>query len=152
MYLREILHKDSFVRAFLELHLELDVLPEQVVDLFVVDLDEAAADEVGLGGVVLGDGHDLAEGSGDDALSFLTCTSAHHGMSLAATCLPIGKDSPIIAVEHTFDQCEGALLVDGALCGIGGEDCVEGEAFGLLFCVIADEVDLVIFGVDFHDI
>jgi hypothetical protein len=36
------------------------------VDLFVVDFDETAPDEVGFAGVVFGDGHYLVEGAGDD--------------------------------------------------------------------------------------
>ena len=67
LYLREIFDEDALFRTLLELHPGLGIFPQQVVYLFVVDFDEAAADEMGFGGVVLGDGDNLAEGARDYA-------------------------------------------------------------------------------------
>ena len=71
-------------------------------------------------------------------------------MGLAASSLPIRKNGAVVAVEHILNQGEGALLVDETLKSVWGEHAVEGERFGLLLDVLADQKDLVILGVDFH--
>ena len=78
--------------------------------------------------------------------------STHHGVGLAATCLPVGEDGAIVAVKYAFDEEEGTLFVDEALCAVWGEDVVEGEGFGLLFVVFFFEIDLLVFGIDLHDV
>jgi hypothetical protein len=121
------------------------------VDLFVVDLDETAADQMRLRCIVFGHRYDLTECSWDYAFRFLVLVAAHHRMGFAAPRLPVCKDSPIVAVEHTFNQSEGALLVDETLSCIGREDEVKGKTFGLFFDLFAHKVNLIIFGVDLDD-
>ena len=67
------------------------------MDLFVVDLDEAATDQMGFGVVTFCDGHDLTEGPRDDSFSLL-CARSHHCMSFAAAGLPVGEYGPIVTV------------------------------------------------------
>lgn len=44
LYLVQIFNEDPLFRTLLELHLGLDVLAEQIMDLFIVNFDEAAPD------------------------------------------------------------------------------------------------------------
>lgn len=68
LQLQEILNKDSLIRTFLEIHLSLGVFAEQIVYFLIVDFDKTATDEMILGGIILGHGHDLAEGARNDTL------------------------------------------------------------------------------------
>ena len=121
----EVFHEDALVRTFLELHLGFDVLPEQVMDFFVVDFDETATYEMSLRGVVFGLGYDLTECPGDDSPVLLATGDSHHGMGLAAAGLSVGKDSPVVAVKDALDEEESALLVDHTLSGIGSKHIIE---------------------------
>ena len=96
--LGEVFDENALVGAFLELHLGLDVLAEQVVDFLVVDFNETATYEVSLGGVVFGLGYYLTECSGDDSPVLLAAGHAHHGVSLAASGLSVGKDGAVVAI------------------------------------------------------
>lgn len=98
--LQEVLHEDPLIGTLLEIHPGLVILAQQVVDLLIVDLDEATADEVVLRCIVLGDGYDLTERTGNDALGLLGVISTHHGMRLAAARLSICEDSSIVSVQH----------------------------------------------------
>lgn len=84
--LGELLHEDSPFGALPELLLLLDVLAQEVMDLLVVDLDEAAPHHVVLYALGPRDGHDLAEGTGDDAALCLGAWQAHHCECFAAAC------------------------------------------------------------------
>lgn len=150
--LQQLLDKDSLFGALLEVHPGLGVLAEQVVYLFVVDLDEAATNEVVLAGIVLGDRDDLAESARNDPARLLTLVAAHHRVRLAATRLTVREDRPVVPVQHVVDQGKGALLVYQTLSAVWGEDVVEGETFGLLSSVLANEIDLVVLGVHLHDV
>lgn len=102
--LQQILNKDPLFGTFLEVHLGLDVLTEQVVDLLIVDLDEAATDEVVLTGIVLGDRDYLTESARNDPARLLTVVAAHHRMRLTATRLTVREDRPVVSVQHVIDQ------------------------------------------------
>jgi hypothetical protein len=97
-YLQQIFHEDSFFWAFLQLHFSLGVLAEQVMDLLIVDFDEAASDKMRLFGIVLGDSYDLAEGAGNDTSTFFVFVAAHHRMRLTASRLAVCKYSSIIPI------------------------------------------------------
>jgi len=120
------------------------------VDFFVVDLDEAAPDEMRLC-VIFCDGHYLAESSRNNSFTFFTLVASHHRVCLTATGLPIRKDGPIVAVEDAIDEREGALFVDEALGAIGSEDIVEGKAFGLFSVILAEKIDLVVLRIDLYN-
>jgi len=149
--LQQLLDKNALFGTFLEVHLGLGVLAEQVVYLFIVDLDEAATNEVVLAGIVLGYRDDLAESARNDPARLLTVVAAHHRVRLTAARLAVREDRPVVPVEHVIDEGKGALLVYQTLSAIWGEDVVEGETFGLLFGVLANEIDLVVLGVHPHD-
>lgn len=152
MDLYKIFDEYSFLWTFLEFHFGFDVFGEQVVYFFVIDFDEATANEMCFGGVVLGDGDDLAEGAGNDASLFFIIGDAHHGVGLAASGLSIGEYCAIVAVEYVFDEGEGTLFIDVALECVWGENAVEGEAFWGLLHIFADQIYLIIFGIDFHNV
>lgn len=99
-------------------------------------------------GFVFSDRNDLAEGPRNDSLAVLGFVAAHHGMGLTAACLSIGEDGAIVAIEYAIDEGEGALLVDEALGAVRREDIVKREALGLLFTILSNKVDLIVFGVD----
>ena len=69
------------------------------MNLLVIYLDEAAADEMGLGCVVFSYCYYLTECSWNDASGLLTLSS-HHRVGFTAACLPIREDSSIVTVEH----------------------------------------------------
>ena len=148
--LGEVLDEDALVGTFLEVHPGLDVLPEEVVDLLVVDFYKTATYEVSLRCVVFGFGNDLAEGPGDDPAALVATGVAHHGVRFPATGLSIGEDGPVVAVEDALDQEEGTLLVDATLCGVWREDVVEGEVLGLLFVIFFFEIDRLVLHVGVH--
>lgn len=148
--LQQILDENPLVRALLQLHLGLDVLAQQVVDFLIVYLNEAAPDQVSLLCVIFGDGHDLREGPGDDALALLA-TGSHHGVGFAAARLPVGEYCSIVTIEHIVDQREGTLLVQQGLRRVSGEDEIVGETLGWLFGVGLGQVDGVILGVNLDD-
>lgn len=98
----EIFDEDSFVGALLQLHPGLHILSQQVMDFFIVNFDETAPNEMGLGSIAFGDSHDLAEGPGDNTLALLG-GGAHHGVRFAAAGLPVGEDGAVITVEYVVD-------------------------------------------------
>jgi hypothetical protein len=63
---RQIFHDES-IWSLLQVDFGPDVFTQQVVDLFVVDFDEGALNEVIFTGLAVRDGHDLVEGAGNDA-------------------------------------------------------------------------------------
>ena len=113
--LGEVLDEDALVGTLLEVHSGLDVLPEEIVDLLVVDFNKTATYKVGLRCVVLSFGYDLAEGPGDDAPALIAAGIAHHGVGLPAAGLTVGEDGPVVAVEDALDEEEGTLFVDATL-------------------------------------
>lgn len=113
--LGEVLDEDALVGALLEVHSGLDVLPEEIVDLLVVDFNKTATYEVGLRCVVLSFGYDLAEGPGDDAPTLVAAGVAHHGVGFPTAGLTVGEDGPVVAVEDALDEEEGTLFVDATL-------------------------------------
>lgn len=114
------------------------------MDFFIVNLNEAASNEVSLACLILGDGDDLAEGTRDDSFAFLALVTTHHRMRLSAAGLPIGEDCSIVPVDYAINQREGTLLVYQTLSAVGGKDIIKREAFRLLFGILLDEIDLVV--------
>ena len=112
LQLQQVLDEKALFGTLLEVHFSLGVPAEQIVNLLVIDFDEAAADEVGLGGVVLGDGDDLAEGARDYPLALVALIGPHHRVRFAATRLPVREDRPVVPVQHVVYQRERRLLVD----------------------------------------
>ena len=120
------------------------------MDFFVVDLDEATSNEMCFC-VIFCDCHYLAESSRDNSFTFFTLVASHHRVRLTATGLPVGKDGPIVTVKNAIDERKGTLFINEALRAIGGEDIVEGEAFGLFSVILAEKIDLVVLRIDLHN-
>ena len=95
-------------------------------------------------------GHDLAEGSGDNSLSLLR-TGTHHCVSFSTSGLPIRKNGTIIAVKDVVNEGESSLFVDESLQRIGTEDKIIGKGFRLLFRIRFVQVDLIILRIDGDD-
>ena len=96
--LRQIFYEYALFWAFLQLHLGLDVLAQQIMDFLIVDLDERTADEVGLRLIGFRDRDYLGESPRDDALALFRVGNAHHGVGLAAAGLPVGEDGAVVAI------------------------------------------------------
>lgn len=118
LYLHQIFNENPLIRTLLELHLCLDILAEEVVDLLIVNFDEAAPDQMCLRCIVFCDGDYLTEGTRDYASSLLGVRSTYHRMCLSAACLAIGEDGAIVTIEHVFHEREGTLLVYITLRGL----------------------------------
>ena len=91
------------------------------MDLLVVDLDEATADQMILRCIVLCYCYDLAESTRNYALRLFALVASHHRVRLAATSLTIRENGAVVAVEHVVDQGKSALLVDETLGTVRGE-------------------------------
>ena len=105
---------------------------------------------MGLRGIVLGYGDDLAEGTWDDSLGFLAVVAAHHSMGLTTSGLSVREDSAVVAVQYALDEGEGALLVDQVLWRVSREHAVERKCLWLLLGVLLPQVYLIIFGIRLH--
>jgi hypothetical protein len=82
------------------------------VDFFVIDLQEGALHQKFLLFGRLDYVHDMVECARDYAFQLGTLGYAHHCECLAAACLTIRKDRPVIALNHRLDEVEGGALVD----------------------------------------
>lgn len=67
--------------------------------LFIVDLNETATYKMCFVGVCFGDCYYLTECAWDDATRLLVVIAAHHCVGFTTTCLSIGKDCPVVAIE-----------------------------------------------------
>lgn len=117
----------------------------------VVNFNKTAAYQMIFAGIIFSDGYDLTKRTRNDAFALLVLVATHHRVCLATACLPVCEDGPIVSIQHIVDQRECALLVDQTLRAVRPEDIVEREAFGLLFVVFSDEIDLFVGVVDFND-
>ena len=113
------------------------------MDLLVVNLDEAAPDEMCLC-VVFGDGHYLTESSRNYSSAFLTLVAAHHRVCLTTTGLTVRKDGAIVSIEDAIDEGEGTLFIDEALRAIRCKNIIKGEAFGLFAIILSEKIDLAV--------
>lgn len=50
--------------------------------------------------IILRHCYNLAESTRDYALAFITLVTTHHRMRFTATCLTIGEDGSVVAVQH----------------------------------------------------
>ena len=72
------------------------------MDLFVVNFDETATDQVSLGCFVLGHCYYLTKRSGNDSSRLLGIIAAHHGVCLTTTRLTIGKNGAVVAIQYVI--------------------------------------------------
>ena len=126
----QVLHEHALLLVLLQLELGLRILPEQVADLLIVDLDVGATHEELLLQVrlVVNEAIDVREGVRYDAL-VLPVLQADHSMRLTAPCLPVGKYGAIIATYDRFDQWEASLIIDLSLCRLYAINCVISKYF-----------------------
>lgn len=103
-------------------------------------------------GIVFRHGNNLAECSRDNTFQLLIVWNSHHSVSFAATCLSVCEYCSIVSIQDTINQGKSALLVDEVLRRLSTEHFVIRKAFGRLVIVFSDEVDLIIFIVNFNDI
>ena len=119
------------------------------MDLFVVDLDKLTAYEhleVVLMTFALSAGHrcvddvkDVIEHIRHDSFHLAVLQVTDHGVSLAASCLPVREHSPVVPGEAVLYELIGSGGVDFLLLRILVEDFIEAESFilarnsGLLF-------------------
>ena len=98
----EVLDEDALLWVFLEVKLLLGVLSEQVTNLFIVNLQVAAADEELLLCVlcVIKVAEDVVERVRDDTALRLVSLQTNHGMRLTATSLSIGENSALVASHN----------------------------------------------------
>lgn len=151
LYFEEILDKNSLIGTFLQFHSGLGVLTEKVVNLFVVNFNETATDKMSFGRIVVCNCYNLLECSRNDTSRFLSVVIAHHRMSLTASSLSVCKDGAVVAFQNVVNEWEGALLVDETLSTVGCENIIERKSFGLIFSILFDEIDLVIFAINLDD-
>ena len=102
LYLQQILHKHALVRWLLQVHACFGILAQKIVDLFVVNFDETATDQVSLGCIVLGYCYYLTESSGNDSSRLLGLIATHHCVGLTTTRLTIGKNGAIVAIQYVI--------------------------------------------------
>ena len=102
MDLVEVFDKNTFVWTFFQLHLGFGVFAQQVVYFLVVDLNKTATDEMGFRCVVFSDSNNLTERSRNNPSGLLAVVTTHHGVSLTASGLSVGKDGSIVAIQDVF--------------------------------------------------
>lgn len=62
----EVLDEHSFVGRLLEFHSGLGIFPQQIMNLFIIDLNETALHQMLLLALAVGEGDDLTKGPGDN--------------------------------------------------------------------------------------
>jgi hypothetical protein len=82
------------------------------MNFFIVDFNKTASNKVCFACLIFCNCYDLTEGSGNDTLQLLIVRNTHHCVCFSATCLSIGEDSSIVAIQYTVDKGESALFVD----------------------------------------
>ena len=68
------------------------------MNLFIIDFNETASNEMLLIFFASCKGDDLAKGPGDDTSGILIIIGAHHGVSFSAAGLAVGEDGSIISL------------------------------------------------------
>lgn len=102
-------------------------------------------------GLAVREVYDLAESSRDDPAGLLRLVRTHHGVGLAAACLPVREDGAIVTFDDAINERKGGLLIDVALEGVVPEYIVEGKWLGRLLGSSFDEIDLLDLVVDVDD-
>lgn len=72
-------------------------------------------------------------------------------MGLAASSLPICKNSAIVSLDNMLDKGIGSFAVDMGLLGGLGEDGIIGKTFDVIGLIRFGEVDLVMIVINCHD-
>jgi hypothetical protein len=140
--LKKVLHEYTLFRALFQLHPSLHILAQEIVNLLVIYLNEAAAYEMILCCLTLSKSYDLAKGSGDDSLALFALATAHHRVSFTAASLPVGEDCAVVAIENTVNEGECGLLVDQGLGALRPEYVIVREALGRFLGVFFEEMNL----------
>ena len=102
LYLRKVLDENTFIWALFEIHSSLGVFAEQVVNLFIVDFNKAAPDQMCFCRIVFRLGDYLTEGPWNDTAGLLAICSSHHGVSFSTASLSVGEDGAIVSVKDTL--------------------------------------------------
>lgn len=74
----------------------------------------------------------MTKTSWDDALEVYIIRLAHHGVSLSAASLPVGKDRTIVALKYVFNQWICRFAVHQSLFRSLIEYSVIGEALNII--------------------
>ena len=82
--------------------------------------------------------------SRDDPLQGLVIRYSNHRMGLAASGLPICKNSSIVPLNNMLDKRIGSFAVNMGLLGGLGEDGIIGKTFDVIGLFRFGEVDLVV--------
>lgn len=67
------------------------------------------------------------------------------------TCLAVGEDGAVVALEHVVHEAEGGLLVDDLLGGLRAEHIVESKTFRLVLLVGLEDGHLLVLLVHLDD-
>lgn len=112
-------HARTFARIFFDIAFRgvlLLWIDQQILDLFIINLQVAAVDQIlyisgGLYCIKY-----VHERIGYNTATFgARVVGALHGVALSAACLPIREDSAVEAFQHVLDQMEAAVLGEGRL-------------------------------------
>lgn len=137
---RQILNVDALVRVFLELKplvlrrpITATVPDKEISDVFVIDLEIGAANKelhLVLVRAFVNEAEDVIERVGYDASMLGTLVlEPHHGVSLAAACLPVCENRAVISFKNALHEGKGTFIVDRPLRGCPIVHSVIGEGF-----------------------
>lgn len=76
----------------------------------------------------------------------------HPTLKYLCTCLPVGEDRAIVALDHGFYKVEDTLFVDGCLRAVLWEHSIVGEIFDVIFLIGFSKDNLVGLLVDLRDL
>lgn len=99
---------------------------EQIVDLLVVEFIVRTSYDT----LALSESIESAKKFGEAALHE-SAVAAHHRICLSRACLPIGKNTAVIALESIHQQFFTDSMEDVFLLSFGREDAVEGKGMFL---------------------
>lgn len=102
------LHHDSIVRVIFDFQICAS-RDEEVIDVFVVDLEVGDPDFVVMGRVVLSESEDVSNSAGKDSGGL---RRPKHGVGLTAGCLAVHEDCSIVAMHCCFGNGSGYDMVD----------------------------------------
>lgn len=72
-------------------------------------------------------------------------------MSLATSCLSIGKNGAVISFEYIVNKCKGSLFINITLKGINTKYTIKTEGFGRLLRISFEEFYLVDGWIDLYN-
>lgn len=103
------------------------------MDLFVVNFDVRALDEIVLVSFRFDSGNKLLKSPWNDSFEIVFgLYLPHHCVCLSRTRLPVGENGPIVALDNLFDKLLACRFVDVGL-GFGlGKDTIKTEYLDFL--------------------